>query len=64
MGDAQLGRELKANEVEAITAFLHSLTGDQPKVTLPILPPSSPTTPKPDHELPSQIRVGSTDSGS
>lgn len=48
MGDSQLGRELKKNEVDAITAFLNSLTGDQPQVLLPILPPSSPKTPKPD----------------
>ena len=49
MGDSQLGRELKENEVDAITAFLHSLTGDQPKVVLPILPASGPDTPRPDH---------------
>ena len=61
MGDSQLGRELKENEIDAIAAFLHSLTGDQPKITLPILPPSSPTTPKPDHELPAQIRVGAAE---
>jgi cytochrome c peroxidase len=61
MGNSQLGRELKENEVDAIAAFLHSLTGEQPKITLPILPPSSPTTPKPDHELPAQIRVGATE---
>lgn len=61
MGDSQLGRELKENEVDAITAFLQSLTGEQPKITLPILPPSSPTTPKPDHEMPSQIRVGTAE---
>lgn len=61
MGDSQLGRELTDSEAEAITAFLHSLTGDQPRITLPILPPSSATTPKPDHELPAQIRVGAAD---
>lgn len=61
MGDSQLGRELKDNEVDAIAAFLHSLTGYQPQITLPILPPSSATTPKPDHELPAQIRVGATE---
>ncbi|MFC3608746.1 cytochrome-c peroxidase [Stutzerimonas tarimensis] len=48
MGDSQLGRELNATEVSSITAFLHSLTGDQPQVAYPILPPSTATTPKPE----------------
>src|SRR5690554_3596650 len=48
MGDSQLGRELNSNEVNAITAFLGSLTGDQPQVKLPALPPSGPKTPKPE----------------
>ena len=48
MGDSQLGRQLKDNEVKAITAFLHSLTGDQPQVAYPILPMSTATTPKPE----------------
>src|SRR5690554_4434415 len=48
MGDAQLGRELKPQEVDAITAFLHGLTGEQPQITLPVLPASGPQTPKPD----------------
>lgn len=48
MGGSQLGRELKAPEVDAITAFLGSLTGDQPQVMLPVLPPSGPKTPKPE----------------
>lgn len=56
MGDAQLGRELKEGEVNAITAFLRSLTGEQPQITLPVLPPSSPSTPKPDQNLPVQAR--------
>ncbi|MCY1451072.1 Cytochrome c551 peroxidase [compost metagenome] len=48
MGTSQLGKELNEQEVASITAFLHSLTGRQPKVELPILPPSSPTTPLPE----------------
>lgn len=48
MGDSQLGRQLKTDEVAAITAFLHSLTGDQPNVAYPVLPPSSKSTPKPE----------------
>lgn len=47
MGTSQLGAELTADEVDKITAFLTSLNGDQPKVTLPALPPSGGTTPRP-----------------
>ncbi len=47
MGTSQLGAELSDDEVKSITAFLHTLTGEQPKVVYPILPPSSKTTPKP-----------------
>lgn len=47
MGSSQLGQELNDEEVESITAFLHTLTGDQPKVEYPILPPSTKDTPKP-----------------
>lgn len=54
MGDSQLGRELTKEEASAISAFLRSLTGEQPRITLPILPPSSPSTPKPDQELSAQ----------
>ncbi len=48
MGDSQLGRQLDADEVSAITAFLHSLTGDQPQVAYPVLPTSTASTPKPE----------------
>ncbi|MBE7376156.1 cytochrome-c peroxidase [Pseudomonas lopnurensis] len=48
MGDSQLGRQLNDDEVGAITAFLRSLTGEQPKVVYPILPASTATTPKPE----------------
>ena len=47
MGRLQLGREYKQQEVADIVAFLKTLTGEQPNVGLPILPPSSNTTPKP-----------------
>jgi len=47
MGRLQLGREYKPQEVADIVAFLKTLTGEQPNVGLPILPPSSNTTPKP-----------------
>lgn len=49
MGSSQLGHELNKDEVKAITAFLHTLTGDQPQVVYPILPRSTSATPKPQH---------------
>jgi cytochrome c peroxidase len=39
MGAAQLGLALSDDENKKIVAFLKSLTGRQPDVTLPILPP-------------------------
>lgn len=47
MARLQLGRKLGAEEVGQIVAFLETLTGDQPDFKLPILPPSSPQTPRP-----------------
>ncbi|MDF2622102.1 MAG: cytochrome peroxidase [Xanthobacteraceae bacterium] len=47
MGTSQLGTELKPDEVTAIVAFLGSLTGEQPRIEYPILPPSTEATPKP-----------------
>jgi len=47
MGTSQLGEKLSDKEVETITAFLKTLTGEQPKIDYPILPKSSATTPKP-----------------
>jgi cytochrome c peroxidase len=34
--------------VDAITAFLHGLTGEQPQVTHPVLPPRTEATPLPN----------------
>jgi cytochrome c peroxidase len=48
MGVAQLGAELTEDEVTAIEAYLGSLTGDQPVVEFPVLPPHTPDTPLPD----------------
>jgi cytochrome c peroxidase len=47
MGISQLGQELSEEEVEEITAFLRSLTGDQPRVEYPVLPESTDATPLP-----------------
>ncbi len=47
MGRIQLGKKFTPEENAKIVAFLKTLTGDQPKFTLPILPPSSDKTPAP-----------------
>ena len=47
MGKLQLGKTFSADENAAIVAFLKTLTGDQPKFELPVLPPSTDKTPKP-----------------
>ena len=47
MGASQLGIELTDEEVDKITAFMHALTGEQPQVVYPILPPSVAATPRP-----------------
>ncbi|ABZ76964.1 Cytochrome-c peroxidase [Shewanella halifaxensis HAW-EB4] len=47
MADIQLGQKLSAQEVKEMVAFLDSLTGDQPQIVLPILPPSNKDTPRP-----------------
>jgi cytochrome c peroxidase len=47
MSRLQLGRAFSDEENAQIVAFLKTLTGDQPKLTLPILPPSSDATKRP-----------------
>ena len=47
MGSSQLGIKLTDDEAGTIAAFLATLTGRQPKVDHPILPPSVDTTPQP-----------------
>ena len=47
MGRLQLGRTFTDTETTQIVAFLKTLTGDQPKMTLPVLPPSSDATKRP-----------------
>ncbi|MGD2153556.1 MAG: cytochrome-c peroxidase [Gemmatimonadales bacterium] len=48
MGSAQLGRSLDDDETQAIAAFLATLTGRQPSVVYPLLPPHTADTPLPD----------------
>ncbi|MEL4428863.1 cytochrome-c peroxidase [Shewanella mangrovisoli] len=47
MADIQLGQKLTDKETKEMVAFLNSLTGEQPQITLPILPPSNKATPRP-----------------
>ncbi|MCL2161847.1 MAG: cytochrome-c peroxidase [Betaproteobacteria bacterium] len=47
MGRLQLGRTYTPEETAQIVAFLKTLTGEQPKLQLPILPPSQNNTPRP-----------------
>ncbi|MGR7922365.1 cytochrome C biogenesis protein CcsA [Zobellella denitrificans] len=47
MGRLQLGRVYSDEEIGQLVAFLKSLTGEQPRFELPILPPSSNDTPAP-----------------
>ncbi|GJG95151.1 cytochrome-c peroxidase [Cupriavidus pauculus] len=47
MGRLQLGRTFSKQKNADIVAFLHTLTGDQPRIVMPILPPSNDNTPKP-----------------
>ena len=47
MGRLQLARNFEKAELGQMVAFLKTLTGDQPAFALPILPPSTDTTPRP-----------------
>lgn len=51
MSSSQLGTELKPDEVDAIVAFLQSLTGEIPRIEYPVLPPETPATPRPRAEI-------------
>ncbi len=48
MAEYQLGLTLTNSEIGKIVEFLMTLTGDQPSIIFPTLPPSSQTTPEPD----------------
>jgi cytochrome c peroxidase len=47
MGTSQLGTKLTPQEIDNVVAFLNSLTGEQPKIIYPVLPPSVAETPRP-----------------
>ena len=47
MGDSQLGEEITEQEAGFISEFLKTLTGERPKIELPILPTRTDKTPKP-----------------
>lgn len=47
MGKVQLDRDFDKKEIDSIVAFLKTLTGEQPDIKLPILPPSNNNTPRP-----------------
>ncbi|MGM0415526.1 MAG: cytochrome-c peroxidase [Thermodesulfobacteriota bacterium] len=47
MSSSQLGMDLNNKEAAKITSFLEALTGEQPVVEHPVLPPSTSKTPKP-----------------
>ena len=51
MAESQLGEALPAEETDQIVAFLESLTGEVPEVTLPVLPAETATTPRPSAEI-------------
>jgi cytochrome c peroxidase len=47
MAESQLGEALQPEETAQIVAFLDSLTGTLPAITLPVLPPETAGTPRP-----------------
>ena len=48
MGEKQLNTKLTDDEVKYIVAFLNSLNGEMKSFALPVLPPSTQKTPRPD----------------
>lgn len=51
MGTAQLGAKLTDPEIDSVTTFLRTLTGDQPKIELTHLPAHTKDTPLPIVEV-------------
>ena len=50
MAESQLGEELSDEDATSIVAFLDSLTGEMPEVTLPVLPAETADTPRPKQD--------------
>jgi len=48
MGRLQLGKNFEQSDIDQIVAFLKTLTGEQPTFVLPLLPPSTDKTPRPE----------------
>jgi len=48
MGKLQLDRDFNKKEIDSIVAFLKTLTGEQPDIKMPIMPPSNNSTPRPE----------------
>ena len=48
MAASQLGAPVNDEEATKIVAFLEALTGEQPKIVYPVLPPSVAATPRPE----------------
>jgi cytochrome c peroxidase len=48
MATSQLGAKLSAEEIDLIVSFLDSLTGQQPSIVYPTLPPNVTSSPHPD----------------
>jgi len=51
MAESQLGEALPTEETAQLVAFLESLTGQLPTITLPIMPPETSSTPRPTSEI-------------
>lgn len=51
MAESQLGEALKPEETTQLVAFLTSLTGKLPEISLPALPPETAATPRPSGEV-------------
>ena len=51
MAESQLGEALQDDEADHLVAFLRSLTGVLPVVTLPVLPAETAATPKPTSDI-------------
>ena len=50
MGEYQIGNELNQKQIQSITTWLKTLTGEIPAdyIKPPVLPKSTPKTPKPE----------------